>query len=37
MPRVRKANISLSAGSIESTEKQEFKKHDLPQKQEKIS
>lgn len=36
MPRVRKANISLSAGSIESTEKQEFKKKD-PQKQEKIS
>lgn len=36
MPRVRKANISLSAGSIESTEKQELKKND-PQKQEKIS
>lgn len=37
MPLVRKANISLSAGSLESTENQEFLKNDPSKKQEKIS
>lgn len=37
LPFVRKAKISLFAGSIESAESQELVKNDLSKKQEKIS